>query len=180
MPSARSSGQERHTGVAVLKMTVDDIKQAVCLAGLQWSDCSRLHWQITGGIATVHVYKSKKGFTAYVQGMAKGFRVFSTAAIIEAATEIKPSEKRAKRKRYKGAKRRKWDSIWSTGKKPCCHWCKVPFESFSDTTADHVIPLSMGGSNGYDNIVLACRDCNKKRGAVVTKEEIESVRAVRT
>lgn len=35
----------------------------------------------------------------------------------------------------------------------------------SDTaTLDHVIPESEGGSNDSENLVLACVDCNRRRG----------------
>jgi hypothetical protein len=31
-------------------------------------------------------------------------------------------------------------------------------------TIDHVVPLSNGGTNDEDNLVLACRECNQLRG----------------
>jgi hypothetical protein len=31
-------------------------------------------------------------------------------------------------------------------------------------TIDHVLPLSAGGSDGTDNLALACRNCNERRG----------------
>ena len=35
----------------------------------------------------------------------------------------------------------------------------------SDTaTLDHVIPKSEGGSNDTENLVLACTECNRRRG----------------
>jgi len=30
--------------------------------------------------------------------------------------------------------------------------------------ADHFIPLSLGGNNGAENIVLACAHCNLRKG----------------
>lgn len=36
-----------------------------------------------------------------------------------------------------------------------CHYCTVPA-----TTADHIIPLNLGGSDETWNLVPACRDCN--------------------
>lgn len=32
------------------------------------------------------------------------------------------------------------------------------------TTAEHLIPRSMGGTNRHENIVAACNSCNGKRG----------------
>lgn len=34
-----------------------------------------------------------------------------------------------------------------------------------DHEIDHVIPESLGGSGDADNLVLACRTCNRKKGA---------------
>jgi CRISPR/Cas system Type II protein with McrA/HNH and RuvC-like nuclease domain len=33
-----------------------------------------------------------------------------------------------------------------------------------DLTLDHVIPLSRGGWDGWDNVVTACRSCNNRKG----------------
>lgn len=42
-----------------------------------------------------------------------------------------------------------------------CHLCGTPN---SATTADHVIPRSLGGSNTLDNLRPACASCNSGRG----------------
>lgn len=41
-----------------------------------------------------------------------------------------------------------------------CFWCVRILDGFH---VDHVIPLSRGGSNGHDNIVLACPSCNVRK-----------------
>lgn len=40
-----------------------------------------------------------------------------------------------------------------------CHYCGVQHA----LTADHVIPQSLGGSNGADNLLPACVTCNTSR-----------------
>ena len=35
---------------------------------------------------------------------------------------------------------------------------------------DHVIPLARGGTNDADNIVLACRNCNRSKGSKTVAE----------
>jgi hypothetical protein len=45
---------------------------------------------------------------------------------------------------------------------PFCQWCQCPLTTSSATT-DHLIPLSRGGSNAWENLCLACLDCNQKR-----------------
>lgn len=37
---------------------------------------------------------------------------------------------------------------------------------------DHVIPEFLGGSNNEDNIVLACRWCNRSKGHRQTAQEM--------
>src|SRR5258708_3846856 len=41
-----------------------------------------------------------------------------------------------------------------------CYWCGKKTKAYH---VDHVIPLSRGGSNGPENIVIACPTCNTKR-----------------
>ena len=40
-----------------------------------------------------------------------------------------------------------------------CQYCDTPL-AVGDSTLDHVVPLSMGGSNTYDNVVISCGPCN--------------------
>lgn len=44
--------------------------------------------------------------------------------------------------------------------KNACVYCG----SISDLTIDHVVPISKGGTNGWDNVVAACRSCNEVKG----------------
>lgn len=45
-----------------------------------------------------------------------------------------------------------------------CEYCHSPERSSSDIfTIDHLIPRSLGGSDEYDNLALACRRCNERR-----------------
>lgn len=40
-----------------------------------------------------------------------------------------------------------------------CHWCGAPAQ-----TADHLLPLSRGGTSDLDNLVPSCKPCNYGRG----------------
>lgn len=53
-----------------------------------------------------------------------------------------------------------------------CAYCGTTEE----LTTDHVMPKSRGGTNDPDNLVLACRDCNMKKGARTPAEAGMSIR----
>ena len=51
-----------------------------------------------------------------------------------------------------------------------CYLCGVPFTSTGRTqrSIEHIWPLSLGGETIEPNLVLACQDCNSKRGHMMT------------
>jgi len=56
-----------------------------------------------------------------------------------------------------------------------CHLCNEPVDlkdpaSPRYATIDHVVPLSRGGRDLLDNLALACRACNEKKGATMPQE----------
>lgn len=45
-----------------------------------------------------------------------------------------------------------------------CYWCKTDLRKEIRTPhIDHILPLSRGGSNNIDNLVIACHHCNESR-----------------
>jgi 5-methylcytosine-specific restriction endonuclease McrA len=44
-----------------------------------------------------------------------------------------------------------------------CQYCHLKITK-TESTYDHVIPKSQGGRTTWDNIVIACKDCNQKKG----------------
>jgi 5-methylcytosine-specific restriction endonuclease McrA len=45
--------------------------------------------------------------------------------------------------------------------KGCCYWCRKNVGD--EYHVDHVIPISRGGSDGRENIVIACPTCNRSK-----------------
>ena len=45
-----------------------------------------------------------------------------------------------------------------------CAYCAEQFRE-TELTIDHVVPTSRGGKTNWENCVLACYDCNQKKGA---------------
>jgi 5-methylcytosine-specific restriction endonuclease McrA len=48
-----------------------------------------------------------------------------------------------------------------------CYYCHKPWGSprHPNGHIDHVVPLALGGSNGPENLVIACEECNLRKGA---------------
>jgi len=60
--------------------------------------------------------------------------------------------------------RKKWELIRRSGSRwGKCHYCGAQC-AFSELTLDHIVPVADGGSNSLDNLVLACRPCNVRKG----------------
>lgn len=49
---------------------------------------------------------------------------------------------------------------------PFCVWCGAT----SDLTGDHILPISLGGSNEPSNCRILCRSCNSKAGVQVARQ----------
>lgn len=85
------------------------------------------------------------------------------------------------------ARRREWNAIaWETrqivGARDgwACRYCGCPVTApgqvgchpngdeplpgFRWATVDHVVPLSLGGTNALHNLALACAPCNARKG----------------
>lgn len=50
-----------------------------------------------------------------------------------------------------------------------CQYCHKEFPT-SDLTLDHVLPASRGGRTTWENVVTACKKCNRKKGGRTPKE----------
>lgn len=60
-----------------------------------------------------------------------------------------------------------------------CHWCGIIMvermertgpPARTDPTLDHVVPLSHGGADTDENLVLACYTCNSRRSHAATPD----------
>lgn len=57
-------------------------------------------------------------------------------------------------------KRRKWATSRHKKQGGKCYWCG---KTLKESTADHLIPLSRGGEDHYENIVAAHSWCNSQK-----------------
>ena len=49
-----------------------------------------------------------------------------------------------------------------------CYWCGTSLKRGYEV--DHLVPVARGGSNGPENIVIACRECNLAKGSKLPEE----------
>lgn len=50
----------------------------------------------------------------------------------------------------------------------CCYWCSQPLQNYH---VDHYIPLSRGGTNWPENLVMTCPSCNTSKNNHLPFEE---------
>jgi 5-methylcytosine-specific restriction endonuclease McrA len=50
-----------------------------------------------------------------------------------------------------------------------CQYCSVKL-SIQECTIDHVIPKSRSGEHVWENVVIACKKCNQKKGNKLPRE----------
>lgn len=54
--------------------------------------------------------------------------------------------------------RKKWEEFYGMH----CAYCTI--DCSKRPTIDHIIPRSKGGNNKLENLVIACFECNNKKG----------------
>ncbi len=75
------------------------------------------------------------------------------------------------------ADRREWLRVHREAQDNKCHYCRVPMwlhpipaEAWRKPSLDHVVPLSKGGDDSFENTVAACRGCNNAKGCLSVEE----------
>ena len=64
------------------------------------------------------------------------------------------------------------NNLFKRDKRMCMYCGDYLFDC--ERTRDHVVPVSRGGNNNWENLVTACRDCNFRK-AGLTPDEFESI-----
>lgn len=59
-----------------------------------------------------------------------------------------------------------------------CFWCDQPIDQ-SEATKDHLIPVSKGGENTFENLVCACKSCNTDKADLMPTGKWKPKRSVR-
>jgi len=79
-------------------------------------------------------------------------------------SEIAPRKSSRRRNRKSREIRNKRQRLLTID--PYCKYCRIPLD-LENSTLDHIIPLSKGGTNKMENLAVACSDCNNKKGNAI-------------
>ena len=85
--------------------------------------------------------------------------------------DLNPDPAHVKRERAKARELRATDWWRAQLAKGVCHYCGQQVGA-ANLTMDHVVPVARGGRSTRGNCVPCCRDCNAKKGARTTAEQI--------
>jgi len=121
------------------------------------------------GVVLVNYYPKSKLQTAYISGMAVSHHYCTPEQAIDLALYPKGIRKLRNRNGAAGHKaQRARKRLYRHSQN--CHWCHA-FVSLELVTIDHVIPLSKGGLDHHNNMVLACSKCNRTRANDMPNEQ---------
>lgn len=65
---------------------------------------------------------------------------------------------------------RKYRAMIARGEYPICHLCGLPIKKQNEVSQDHLICRSIGGPTTEENLSLAHRLCNNRRGSMTVQQ----------
>lgn len=117
-----------------------------------------------GLLDVIDFVKRRTGLTR--DECVKTWEVWSAIQGVSQSTFRQPSELERSRSQFNSARADLRDQLLAMGDASCTY-CG---DSDADTI-DHVVPLSRGGGNELENLVLACRSCNTAKGTRIYPDE---------
>lgn len=57
-----------------------------------------------------------------------------------------------------------------------CHYCGCRIDA-ATATLDHIVPRALGGTHSVGNLLLACKPCNAKKGAMSYQKFVKRIAA---
>lgn len=103
--------------------------------------------------------------TAFLSGRISKYK---SGLLLEEFSLLRPGKPTKKDKRTPRS-----FSILANETNCCCIYCGNPL-TIQAVTYDHIIPRSLGGSRGIDNIVTACESCNRAKSSLSVDEFVAS------
>src|SRR5260221_8387159 len=100
-------------------------------------------------------------------------KIYRSRPEIQERNRIKAANRRARKKAATGTYTAQDVQAQYKRQKGKCYWCGKKLGKYD---VDHIVPLSRGGSNQPDNLVIACPTCNQKRNNKLPHEFYEGGR----
>lgn len=149
-------------------MNLDKLRKRLATHGLALEPKGPGHFHITGGPFLVNFWPdTKHGPRLHVAGTI-GAQPANRHNLIYAALTGLPGTGMARRHRNPKYYRRVRRELLADN--PRCYLCGCDV-TYQTATVDHLIPLEKGGSNGRDNLRLACHKCNQVKGAKMPRRK---------
>jgi 5-methylcytosine-specific restriction endonuclease McrA len=90
--------------------------------------------------------------------------------------EISDEEIRREKEKARALRKTRW---WKNRvARGVCHYCGGAFPP-SELTMDHLVPIIRGGKSTQGNVVVACKECNNRKGYLLPLEWEEYLESVR-
>lgn len=90
--------------------------------------------------------------------------------------EISDQEIRREKEKARALRKTRW---WKNRvARGVCHYCGGEFPP-SELTMDHLVPIIRGGKSSQGNVVVACKECNSRKGYLLPLEWEEYLQSVR-
>ena len=151
-----------------IHITFPEFRQQAKAAGLDARDHGFGKWTVEGGPMHVTYWpRFPGGPLVFIQGTVGPWFTLNPEQAIAQATTLPPTAHKDLRVKWKGEDPGRWRyRIQLRRVTRWCAWCGC-YLSQKESTIDHVIPRSRGGSNDLSNLRLSCYDCNYGRGDIM-------------
>ncbi len=146
-------------------MGVKSTLNRIRAAGFCVVEKSKSRILVTGGLRTLSYFPLGRNPSVYVQGSARGYKFepgqsHSEVMIGFLETGKFPGGLKGDRRPNRVESYQLKSALYQRSRN--CRWCRKSLR-IDEATLDHVIPISQGGSNRIENLVLACGACNQSR-----------------
>ena len=144
-------------------------------------ECAKVHYQQNKDILLEQHYRwidnnrdrhnenHRKAYSKNAEKYRNYARKFYETVIGKLNNRVQQHKRRARKNGAQGTHTRKDIERIYSQQNGRCYWCGASIEKYH---VDHVIPLSKGGSDAPENLVISCQTCNQEKYNKLPNEAI--------